>query len=73
MSLFRLIEELKPDQGISEKFDPAREIDERFAEAALKILKAEDADSTHTIFTAIGGVLNYWIFTATCRSIAMAF
>ncbi|HKF96388.1 MAG TPA: hypothetical protein VKB96_17705 [Gammaproteobacteria bacterium] len=61
MSLFRLIEELEADQGISEKFDPTREIDERFAEATLKILKAEDADSTYTIFIAISGVLNYWI------------
>ena len=61
LSLLRLTEELEADQETSEKFDPERPIDKRFAKAALKILKAEDPDSTHTRASAISAVLNHWI------------
>lgn len=64
LSLFRLTEELGAEQGLSEQFDPKRKIDERFAKAALKILEAEDPDSTHTIYTAISAVLNHWIINS---------
>ena len=64
LSLLRLTEELEADQGISEKFDPEREIDTRFAEAALKILEAEDPDSTYTSASAVSGVLNHWIINS---------
>jgi hypothetical protein len=61
LSLLQLTEELEADQGISEKFDPERPIDERFAKATLKILEAEDPDSTHTMASAIRDALNHWI------------
>jgi hypothetical protein len=61
LSLLRLTEELEADQEISEKFDPERTIDERFGKAALKILEAEDPDSTHTRASAISAVLKHWI------------
>lgn len=61
LSLLRLTQELEADQGVSEGFDPERQIDERFAKAALKVLQAEDPDSTYTLHTAVREVLNHWI------------
>lgn len=64
LSLFRLTQQMEADQGLSEKFDPERPIDERFAVAALKVLEAEDPDSTHTICTAVSSALNHWIINS---------
>jgi hypothetical protein len=64
LSFLRLTEKLEADQGVSEKFDPEQPIDERFGKATLKILEAEDPDSTYTRASCVSAALNRWIINS---------
>ncbi len=58
LSFLRLTEKLETDQGVSEKFYPERPINERFGKVTLKILEAEDPDSTYTRASCVSTALN---------------
>jgi hypothetical protein len=64
LSFLLLTEKLEADQGVSEKFDPERPVDERFGKATLKVLEAEDPDSTYTRASCVSTALNRWIINS---------